>query len=224
MRWLIMACAMIFAKANCACGLQETRIIALVDSAAALSEAVSGSGLATFRSVVDSQNYREMGLDSLADTQFVAVGKPLVDFYVRLSDLRSYQPPRDPSGLLRGGHWIVYPVELRGETRSFFTLVRHGTSAQGASYGGSGSARVVAKAMREAADHHLTPPSGRYFLVRALALNVTFVGFYNRHELELIPLIDDPRKGWKVGVPRSAASVFTQLSNDARVVSDTAPR
>lgn len=224
MRWLILSCVMAAAGIHDVSGMQRQRVDSLIDRDTTDSQQAAARALAIFRSIVDSQNYRRLGFDSVTDVHTATLGKPLVAFHIGLHDLRGYQPGTDPSRLLRGGRRIVYPVLVRGGARASVTLTEDSAGWKGVSYGGPVSAGLVEKALSDAA-HSVHQRSGPYFLIRVLALNVNFLGYYdNNRRLDLIPLLDDPRHRWRAGLPSEADSVFAQLSGDAGGVSDTAPR
>jgi hypothetical protein len=218
MRALILVWAMSSAGVRNVGGVQQPQQLeATIDSALTQSKPAAHAALQTFRHIVDAQNYKAMGLDAVTDTASTALGDSaaLVVFYVPLDTLRTYQLNADALGLLRGGDRILYPVLLRGVTRSSITLVRDTSTWRGVSYGGPNTARLVWRAVSEASSR----PGGRsrrYFLVDVPGLNLVFVGYEKNGKLVLIPLLDDPQRRLKARADHRGDSVFVQLVPEAQ--------
>jgi hypothetical protein len=212
---LILTLAMSSAAMRNVAAIQKEQLDATIDSAVAQSQPAAQAALQTFRHIVDSQNYKAMGLDSVGDTGSTALGDPLVVFYVPLDTLRTYQSNANALGLLIGGDRVLYPVLLGRVTRSSITVARDTSGWRGVSYGGPNTARLVWKALNEA----ISRPAGRsrrYFLVDVLALNLQFLGYEEHGKLFLIPLLDDPRRKLTAGKPKGGERVFAQLGREAR--------
>lgn len=181
-------------------------VISIVDTAA---ETASIAALDTLLKLVNAGNYRALGFDSLSDTTAAARGDPLVIYYVRLDSLRVYHAGKDPQLLLDGGDRVLYPVLVRGQTLSSFTLARDAAGWKGVSYGDPKKSKLVWGVL------HNSSPMERYFLVEVLALGVDFLGFETSGKLMLVPLLDDRKLRWTAGVPLLAENVFAKLVVDA---------
>ena len=220
MRALVLCCGL------CTIGIQSVsesqeppRIQMAIDSAVTMSQGAAPAALTVLRKLVNRENHRRMGFESLSDVRSATLGDPLVIFYVRLDSLRKYQSGGDAFGLLTAGDEILYPVLVRGETRSSITLGRNPGGWKGLSYGGSNAARLTWRMVNDRRKR-AAPAAERYFLVGVPALDVQFIGFEETGELRLIPLLDDPQNRWQAGVLVPADYVFAELALDARAHED----
>jgi len=215
MRALVLTCMISLMGIQSVSGQQKPQAMAInVDTAAKASQQSARGALETLRQMVNATNYRAMGFDSVGDVGAAVLGDPLVIFYVRLDLLREYQAQSDPRALLGGGERVLYPVLVRGQTRSSITVAHEGGSWKGVSFGGANGARLAWKILSESSKG--ANPAPPHFLVEVLALSVHFLGFEQSGKLMLVPLLNDPQQRWKAGVPRVANEVFAQLVVDAR--------
>ena len=214
MRALVLTCIFSVVGIQSVSGQKAPDIPTTVDAAVKASQQSAQAALETLRKLVNASNARAMGFESERDVASATLGDPLVIFYVRLDHLREYQPKSDPLPLLSGGDRVLYPVSVRGQTRSSITLARSAEGWKGVSYGGPNNVQLVSQVVSESS--HGALQSRRPFLVDVLALGVHFVGFDERGKLMLVPLLDDSQQRWKAGGPRPADEVFAQLVGDAK--------
>ncbi|HEX8473128.1 MAG TPA: hypothetical protein VF666_03790 [Pyrinomonadaceae bacterium] len=86
------------------------------------AKSAADRGLATLAKLVNEQNYRAMGFESVAEVSTAALGEPIRVLMVKLDALRAYQPGSDPNLLLSDVPQSVYPVMVRDQVRSTITV------------------------------------------------------------------------------------------------------
>src|SRR5579863_5071430 len=128
-----------------ACGTQQP---ARPPQSASPAEAAS-NGLSTLRSLVNSNNYRSMGFESLDEVQSASLGEPLPVYMVRLDQLREFQPGGDPEKLLGEIGQQLYPVLVNGAPRSAVVVEKQGEQWSPVSYGGANLVKALGQRWSE---------------------------------------------------------------------------
>lgn len=82
----------------------------------------ANEGLRTFALLVTEENHKSMGFDAVADVKNASLGQPLQVMMVGLDQLRKFQTNSDPNALLNDTHQVIFPVQVRGETRSSISV------------------------------------------------------------------------------------------------------
>ncbi len=158
----------------------------------------------------ERENARELNFASADELQSASLGDSLVVFMVELGALSAYKPDSDPTGLLKAIDKVIYPVNLRGETRTSLVMQKSEEGWEAASIGGKNFARLATSARDKVSqENHLTPAA--LFLVQVPALNAYFIGFHARKQLMLRALIDDPEMNLRADVSLPAQEVFAAL-------------
>ncbi len=184
-------------------------ILGSIDSVMSQSRDPAVRALDTFRKLVNEQNYRAMGFDSVSEVRSATIGQPLVEFYVRLDKLREYRPGGNPVSLLDGGDKVIYPVLVGQQVRSSIVLARDSSGWAAASYGGPNATKLLYRTKAAVG-------GGQYFAVNVLALGLHFLGTRQQGNLVLAPLLDDQQGRWKAGAILPADRVFGPLVEDAK--------
>jgi hypothetical protein len=86
------------------------------------AKSAADRGLTTLAKLVNEQNYRAMGFESVAEVSTAALGEPIRVMMVKLDALRAYQPGSDPNQLLSDVPQAIYPVMVRDQVRSAITV------------------------------------------------------------------------------------------------------
>jgi hypothetical protein len=188
------------------------------------AQSAATQSLATFRQLVNDQNFKELGFESRDEAASATLGEPLRVLFVGLNQLRAYQPGSDPSALLTDFNQLSYPVMVRDQVRSSVVVEQVGGKWKTASLGNGALARQVA-AVRKAP----TAPAGsaggtdQQVLVHVAALGLHFYGQRVDNKLMLTPLAAYPQLNLRAGAAMPAEEVFTALVSAARAISDDAP-
>jgi hypothetical protein len=170
--------------------------------------------LETFRGLVTKDNFRQMGFDSAQEIRGAVLDTPLVDYIVRLDQLRKYQPGTSAEALLTATGQVHYPVAVDGQVKSSMIVVRGQAGWRAVSFGGFNLARKIAAAIKESS-RNTGLNASEYFVVRIPAMNIVFAAYRDKAQLMLVPIVDDPRWEFKAGAGVAAERVFTTLASSA---------
>jgi hypothetical protein len=159
--------------------------------------------------------YRELALhdSSLANSaspRGISTGTPLREYLVRLDSLRSFPPKGNPEALLVDTKVVHYPVLVDGKVSGDVSLVQQGADWNVVSLGDGHLAELRQAAVAGSVKKFALRESD-HFLVRVPALNLEFVGFYNKGALYLESVTDDAPASLKAGVAEPAVQVFARL-------------
>jgi hypothetical protein len=188
----------------------------------ASSRQAASQGLETLRKLVNADNYRSMGFESLDEVRSASLGDPLHIYRVRLDQLREYEPGGDPEKLLSDIGQDLYPVSVAGAVRSSVLIEKKGGQWSAVSFGGANLVKVLGQRL---ADNSTTSKvaAASYFEVHVAALNMYFLGYRQESRLMLVPLIDDAKLKFTAGMPVPAAEVFAALVPAAKAVPPDKP-
>lgn len=180
------------------------------------------SALQTLRQLVDTENARELGFETPVQLQEASIGQPMLDFLIRLDELRSYHRGQDPAKLLHRTEQVVYPITFQGQTRSSITLLRKANQWRTVSFGGSQLAKARSQ-VREAVVVQVPGGAAETFQVRIPALNAVFVGHRVNGPLMLTPVITMPDLGLQAGRTMQAREVLELVQPIAQQINPKAP-
>jgi len=154
--------------------------------------------------LVNADNYKALGFDSLEEVRQATLGAPLDVFNVGVEQLKAYKPGADAATLLTKSSESVYPVLVNDQVRSSVTVVHKERGYEPSSFG---NADVVKRlmAVRKAEG------GGPAFIVRVPALNIFFLGSGADSQVLLTPIVEDPRTELRVGEPIPAGLVLERL-------------
>ena len=160
--------------------------------------------LGVLQKLVNDQNYRAMGFDSVDEVKQAQLGQPLATFNIGLDQLKGYQTGANANSVLN--------PEFRND------LPGHGEwSSEVLSHRGPESTRVYALQLRECRNrqglsrYRTGDNAANDFVVRVPALNMYFLAKRVENRLFLTPIVDDPRLKLKVGEEVPAEIVLEQL-------------
>jgi hypothetical protein len=168
--------------------------------------------LETLQKMITPQNFKAMGFESLDEVKAAALGEPLALFYVRLDQLREFQPGTDPNTLLTDVGQMIYPVTVREQTRSSIVVAKTEETWKAVRFGGPNLIKAVAEVRKGSPPSTTAAPAvSASFLVEVPALKVYFLGSRSDQRLTLTPLLDDPTVKFKAGVPMPAEEALGAL-------------
>ena len=179
------------------------------------SQKVAFESIMTFRKLVNEQNYKAMGFESLDEVSTAALGEPIRVFLVRLDQLREYQPGSDPNKLLIDSDKVIYPVTVKEQVRSSIVVEKVNETWKTTNFGGPNLIKILANIRKNTSDSSGLPISS-YFAVQVPSLNLYFVGHRTDNELMLTPLLDDPSFEFKAGRTTPAKDVFSAILPSAK--------
>jgi hypothetical protein len=178
------------------------------------AQTAATQSLATFRKLVTSENYKELGFESADQVANARLGAPLQIFIVKLDQLREYQTGSDPNRLLNEGAQLYYPVAVGEQTRSSLVVEQSEGKWKAASFGNAGLAKQIAVVSKRATAPQTTVSSE--FIVQVPALGIYFLGHRADNKLMLTPLATDPGYDLKAGATQPAEEIFTKLAPFAK--------
>ena len=160
--------------------------------------------IGVLQKLVNDQNYRTMGFDSVDEVKQAQLGQPFAVSNIGLDQLKSYRTGANANSLLSNSSETIYPVTVRGQVKSSVTIVQKEGGYQPSSFG---NAEIIKSLSRYRQGEN--PASD--FVVRVLALNMYFLGRHVEDRLFLTPVIDDPRLKLRPGEAVPAEIVLEQL-------------
>jgi hypothetical protein len=165
----------------------------------------ASDAMGVLQKLVNDQNYRAMGFDSVDQVKQAQLGRPLVVFNIGLDQLKSYQTGTNANSLLSKSSETIYPVTVNGQVKSSITIVQKKEGGyQPASFG---NAEVIKNLSR----YRSSEQAANDFVVRVLALNMYFLGKQVDNRTFLTPIIEDPRLKLRPGEALPAEIVVQQL-------------
>jgi len=170
---------------------------------AAEPQAAADHALIVFQKLVNPDNFKSLGLDSLDEAKQAKLGAPLEIFNIGLEQLRGYKAGDDPETLLVKSSETVYPLLVNGQVKSSVTVVHKESGYQPSSFGNADVVKRLVGAEKQ--------ENGTSFIVRVPALNMFFLGNRTDGKLVLTPIIDDSRMELRRGEARPADLVIVQL-------------
>lgn len=90
----------------------------------ATSTDAANEGLKTFALLVTEENHKAMGFDAVVEVKDASLGQSLQLMMVGLEQLRKFDADSDPNALLNDTRQVIFPVQVRGETRSSISVVQ----------------------------------------------------------------------------------------------------
>lgn len=187
-------------------------------------QAAANHALATFRTLVNAENYKDFGFDSADEVAGTTLGAPLRVYFVQLDELREYQPGSDPNRLLKDINQMNYPVLSRERVRSSVVVQQAGGGWRISKLGQGGLAQQIA-AVRRAPTAAAAPDAAaqQQFIVHVGALGLYFLGQREGDALMLTPVFTPPGLNLRAGSPARAAEVFAALVPLAKAQREDAP-
>ncbi len=170
----------------------------------------ASDSLETLKKLINKDNFKQMGFQSLEEVSVATLGEPLQDFMVRQDDLKKYAQGIDPNRMLTDTDLIIYPILVKGETRSSIEGFFQEGKWTATSFGSPNYIKSIMNQLTTLAGQHKVSPSS-IFIVRVPALNYVFLGYRADLKLMLAPVFDIPEFEFKSGVVLPAETIFIKL-------------
>lgn len=171
--------------------------------------------------LVNKENHRSMGFESVDEARSGKLGEPIPVFMIRLDHLQQYRG-EDPGRLLTDIQRAVYPVQVAGEVRTTVELQAVNGRWETTRIGGARKIRAIEQHRRSAMRASGMQTSD-FFEVRIPALNMVFLGHHDAEGLMLTPLVDDASLQLQAGRPEQASRVLSRLVPQAQATPDKMP-
>lgn len=161
-------------------------------------------------------------LQSAEVKQRARLGPAIPMYFVRLDRLKSYKAGSDPLQLLSAPTTVVYPVlvDRRGASAIEISRAAEGDGWKVSAIEDATFAKALTDVRPQLAD---AGAASRDVSVWIPAFSQWFFGELEGNALQLTPLFDDPRFGFKKGSALSAGSVFEKLQPAAVKIADDTP-
>jgi len=179
------------------------------------AQSAANASLATFRKLVTSDNYKEMGFESPGEVVNATLGDPMRVYLVKLDQLKEYKQGGDPNALLTDLNRIVYPVVVREQVRSSITVEAIDGKWKTTTFGQGATTKQIAEAKKAVAANSQSR-GAEPFIVHVAALNLYFVGHRADNKLMLTPIVSVDNYKLRAGVTMPAEEVFSNLAPFAR--------
>jgi hypothetical protein len=169
------------------------------------AQSAATQSLATFRKLVNAQNFKELGFESADEVANAALGTPLRTSMVKLEQLKAYKSGDDVNRLLSELPQVYYPVTVQNQVRSTVTVEQANGKWRATGFGPANLAKQIDRASKAGA------ASGAQILVHVAPFNLYFVGTRVENRLVLTPVGDYASYNLKAGASLPADEVFTTL-------------
>jgi len=177
--------------------------------------AATTKALNTFSGLVNQDNFRALGLDTVDTARTLKADVAIEEFMVRLDSLAQYSAGQEPSQLLNKTGRVTIPVLALDQTQSSFSMTKKGRGWEASGFGGGNHARLLNQT-RDRLVREQSRGKGDYFEVRVPALGVSFIGNVADGRLLLTPLRSDARFGFEAGKTLAAEEAFLKLAPAAK--------
>lgn len=159
------------------------------------------NALAVLQKLVNDQNYKNLGFQSLDEVKQAQLGKPMEVFNLGLDKLKTYQAGQDPNSMLTPSAETIYPVTVGGAVRTGVTIVHKEQGYEPSSFGNADIVKGLANYRQGESD----------FVIRVPAFNMYFVARRVETRLVLVPIVNDPRLKVEPGQATPVEVVIDQL-------------
>src|SRR5579884_2564820 len=93
------------------------------------------NAIGVLQKLVNEQNYKSLGFDSLDEVQRAQLAAPMQVFNIGLDKLKGYQAGQDPNTLLASSAETIYPVTVDGKVKTGVTIVHKEQGYEPSSFG-----------------------------------------------------------------------------------------
>ena len=185
------------------------------------AQTAATQSLTVFRKLVNNQNYKDLGFESPDEVANATLGQPLPVMFVRLDQLRQYQPGTDVNSLLGQSNEVNYPVLANNQVRSSVVVQQVNGRWKTGTLGNGGLAKHIADARKARTG---AEGAGQQALVHVGSLGFYFLGERNSdNKWTLTPLVSNPYLNLAAGRAVPAEEVFSRLATAAKALRDDAP-
>jgi hypothetical protein len=161
----------------------------------------ASSAIVTLQKLVNDQNYRSLGFQTVDEVRQARLGEPLEVYIIGLEKLKNYRAGQDPNTLLVPSAETIYPVTVSGNVRTGVTIIHKEQGYESSSFG---QADVVKRLTLYRHD-----PSE--FVVRIPAFNLYFIARHAEACILLVPIANNPRLKAQAGESAPLNTIVEQL-------------
>jgi hypothetical protein len=159
------------------------------------------NALGVLQKLVNDQNYKTMGFQSLDEVKQAQLGQPMEVYNLGLDKLKTYQAGQDPNSMLTPSGETIYPVTVGGAVRTGVTIVHKEQGYEPSSFGNADIVKRLSGYRQSEGD----------FVVRVPAFNMYFIARRVETRLVLVPIVNDPRLKVEPGQATPVEVVIDQL-------------
>lgn len=193
MRYLVLTCC-VFLAAGCS-RQGGTPPLAQQPQEAAIN------AIAMLRDLVNEQNYKGLGFQSVEEVQLAQLGQPIKVFNIGLESLKAYKASQNPTSLLAPSAEVIYPVTVSGNVRTGVTIIHKEQGYESSSFGNADIVKRLVAYRQSSGD----------FAVHIPAFNLYFVGRRVKTQVVLAPIANNPRLKAQAGEATPLETVVEQL-------------
>ena len=194
-------------------GLSETVKISMAQQKKATI--IAQKALADLILLAQQVDPESLGFEDEKQIRAAKVGVPISDYFVRLDELREYQPGKPAKEMLHATGRLIFPLEVDQRARSMAVLSLKQDDWTIESFGGTNQIQMITELRNRIAKSE-ERSMREFFQVRIPALKLMFVGMERGSELYLLPLFDMPHYGLKEGKTYPAEKVLEKLVEAAQ--------
>lgn len=159
------------------------------------------NAIAMLRDLVNEQNYKGLGFQSVDEVKLAQLGQPMEVFNIGLEGLKAYKASQNPSTLLALSAETIYPVTVSGNVRTGVTIVHKEQGYESSSFGNADIVKRLVAYRQGVGD----------FAVRVPAFNLYFLGRRIDSRVVLAPIANNPRLKSQAGEIMPLETVIEQL-------------
>lgn len=159
------------------------------------------NAIAMLRDLVNEQNYKGLGFQSVDEVKLAQLGQPMEVFNIGLESLKAYKASQNPSTLLALSAETIYPVTVSGNVRTGVTIVHKEQGYESSSFGNADIVKRLVAYRQSAGD----------FAVHVPAFNLYFLGRRIDSRVVLAPIANNPRLKAQAGEITPLETVIEQL-------------
>jgi len=161
-------------------------------------------GRAVFQSLIDEQNYKGYGFDSLEQARRLEIHGSMDVFNIPPESLYGLEPGSDLDAVLVRSPETIYQVVVDGQVKSSVLVMQLGPEAYRAA--GFGNAELVKRLSR-----YQSEGGADEFAVRVLGIYMYFLGRKHNGRFTLTPIEHNDQLGLAAGVAYDADDVLQRL-------------
>lgn len=167
------------------------------------AQSAANQSLATFRKLVNAQNFKEFGFESADEVANASLGQPMRTSMVQLDQLKAFKAGDDPNRLLSDLNQVYFPVTVQNNVRSAISIEQSNGKWKATGFGPANLAKQIARARGTADTEQI--------LVHVAPFNLYFTGHRADGRLMLTPVADYSSFNLKAGTALPAEQVFAAL-------------
>jgi hypothetical protein len=166
-------------------------------------------------SIVAAGDYRSLGFANSGDINQATLGTPIRMVFLPLDRLSAYEDGQDPVATLEDSEGLIFPILVNGAVTSGVFLAKVGTGWKMVGLGQPERVKLMEQTRNAlAAANNVDKAS--LFAVKALGLDLTFIGRVQDGKLLVTPIEDMPTFGLTANQEVRAETALHNLSPAAR--------